>query len=167
MIDLKKLYAIQRGLMDRIEKEHPTQIGEKRFPKKVLALIVELAETAQETRCFKFWSYKGSNEKRVVLEEIVDVLHFILELGIDKGFDQMNLNIEPFKIKGYEPLTNQFLSLNHSILIFSFEPTRINYIDVLELYFGLVEMIGFTDEEIVTAYMAKNEKNHERQDNKY
>ena len=55
-MNLEKLFKLQKELDDHIEKIHPRQEGEDRLAKKILALQVELAECAQESRCFKFWS---------------------------------------------------------------------------------------------------------------
>ncbi len=48
--------------------------------KRDLALTIELAELANETRCFKYWSSKGPSEREVILEEFVDSIHFLLSL---------------------------------------------------------------------------------------
>jgi dimeric dUTPase (all-alpha-NTP-PPase superfamily) len=47
---------LQRQLDEHIEKEHPREPGEDRLAKKILALMVELGELANEWRGFKFWS---------------------------------------------------------------------------------------------------------------
>ena len=56
--------------------------------RKMLALLVEIGELANETRCFKYWSNKPASEREVILEEYVDGLHFILSIGIDLGIDK-------------------------------------------------------------------------------
>jgi len=56
-MDLAKLFQLQRQLDERIEQEHPRQPGEDRLAKKILALLVELGELANEARFFKFWSH--------------------------------------------------------------------------------------------------------------
>lgn len=55
-MNLKKLFIAQKELDEHIEKNHPRKEGEDRFGELILALQVELAECAQESRCFKFWS---------------------------------------------------------------------------------------------------------------
>src|SRR5699024_11734252 len=80
-----ELYEMQRKLDMYIEENH-SLVKEGIFPKKLLALLVELGELANETRCFKFWSTKPPSQKQVILEEYVDVLHFILSLGLEAGF---------------------------------------------------------------------------------
>lgn len=55
-MNLQKLFEAQAELDAYIEQQHPTQQGENRLEKKVLALLVELGECANEWRGFKFWS---------------------------------------------------------------------------------------------------------------
>lgn len=55
-MNLQKLFTAQAELDAYIEQQHPTTEGENRLEKKVLALLVELGETANEWRGFKFWS---------------------------------------------------------------------------------------------------------------
>ncbi|MGG6437401.1 dUTP diphosphatase [Saccharococcus caldoxylosilyticus] len=55
-MNLAKLFEMQRQLDEHIEKEHPRELGEDRLAKKILALMVELGELANEARFFKYWS---------------------------------------------------------------------------------------------------------------
>ena len=41
------------------------------------------------------------------------------------------------------------------------------YLDIFETYLEIAEMLGFTNEDIVSAYLMKNEENHHRQDTDY
>lgn len=55
-MNLQKLFDMQAKLDADITAKHPVQEGENRLEKKVLALLVELGECANEWRGFKFWS---------------------------------------------------------------------------------------------------------------
>lgn len=55
-MEFKKLFETQKVLMDRIEKKHPVVAGEERSSKRLLALLVEIGECANEQRSWKFWS---------------------------------------------------------------------------------------------------------------
>jgi len=55
-MNLQKLFELQRQLDEHIEREHPRKPGEDRLAKKILALMVELGEFANEHRGFKYWS---------------------------------------------------------------------------------------------------------------
>jgi dimeric dUTPase (all-alpha-NTP-PPase superfamily) len=66
-MNLKKLFELQRQLDEHIEKEHPRKPGEDRLAKKILALLVELGELANEARFFKYWSH--DQKPRIVVRE--------------------------------------------------------------------------------------------------
>ena len=66
-MNLQKLFEMQRQLDEHIEKEHPRQEGEDRLAKKILALMVELGELANEARFFKYWSH-DQKPRRAVYE---------------------------------------------------------------------------------------------------
>lgn len=105
-MNLQKLFEAQAILDADIEKHHPIREGEDRLNKKILALLVELGECANEWRGFKFWSndqhprtverivtewdddgtpteWNQYSNKNPLLEEYVDCLHFILSIGND------------------------------------------------------------------------------------
>ena len=67
-MNLAKLFEMQKELDARILEEHPVQEGEDRLAKKILALLVELGELANEWRGFKYWSkdQKPRTEKQVI-----------------------------------------------------------------------------------------------------
>jgi dimeric dUTPase (all-alpha-NTP-PPase superfamily) len=174
-MDLKKLFETQKVLRDRISYNESD-----RFEKLVLALLVELGECANEWRGFKFWSKDQEPRTKVkqidqygskwmpiyknpLLEEYVDGLHFILELGIEKGITYSTYRT---KVKALS-ITDQFNVLFRKICDFEVHQTSENYSWILDLFIGLGEMLGFTWEEIEQAYFAKNAINHERQDNGY
>jgi dimeric dUTPase (all-alpha-NTP-PPase superfamily) len=93
-MNLEKLFQTQKVLRDRIGYNEPD-----RFNKLILALLVELGECANEWRGFKFWSVNQIPHTSAVrvptmmeedkeyynplLEEYVDGLHFVLELGLE------------------------------------------------------------------------------------
>jgi dimeric dUTPase (all-alpha-NTP-PPase superfamily) len=90
-LNIAKLFMLQSELDSHIENEHPRQEGTSRHHEKVLALLVELGELANETRCFKFWSHKPASEKAVVLEEFSDGIHFLLSIGLENGIEELNI----------------------------------------------------------------------------
>lgn len=64
-MNLQKLFEAQAELDAFIEQQHPTLPGENRLEKKVLALLVELGECANEWRGFKFWSNDQKPREKV------------------------------------------------------------------------------------------------------
>jgi len=161
-MDLHKLFQMQNTLDNRIQLEHHLE-GIPLLNKKILALQVELSELANETRCFKFWSTKNPSSNDVILEEYVDCVHFILSLGIEKGFQEITLNVNKVTCE----LSDQFLNLYINISDFANCTSIDNYLDIFNNFLSLGQTLGFSEENIENAYLYKNKINHERQDNGY
>lgn len=180
-MDLAKLFQLQRQLDEHIEQEHPRQEGEDRLVKKILALMVELGELANEWRGFKFWSndqrprtnavkHKKKDGKyfydgtyNPLLEEYVDCLHFLLSIGLESEIGTFTGDeLMPIKMGAIEI---QFITLFKVTVTFLED---INYYpDMWELFLGLGEMLGFSWEEVEEAYLRKNAVNHQRQESGY
>lgn len=177
-MNLKPLFETQRVLRDRIRYNEPD-----RFRKLILALLVEIGECANEWRGFKFWSknqkartheltYERHGEppvlKNFLLEEYVDGLHFVLELGLEhhKELTEYSYDKE-IAVVNKADVTTQFNLIFNKVTDYFTNPTKGNYVWMVELYLGLGTMLGFTWEQIEQAYYDKNKINHERQENGY
>lgn len=161
-MNLKELFEMQEEL-DRFIQTNNGVSGDL-FEKKGLALIVELAELANETRTFKFWSSKGASEREVILEEYVDSIHFLLSLGIEKNLNMLKEWPDPFYEKD---LTKLFLKTNGSILEFMEEHSMSSYQMIWSCYGAIAEVLNFTYDDVMDAYLAKNRKNYDRQKEGY
>lgn len=53
---------------------------------RIMALMVEVSEFANATRCFKYWSTKDKESKERLLDEMADIMHFIPSLWRSCGF---------------------------------------------------------------------------------
>ncbi|WP_373897283.1 dUTP diphosphatase [Haloimpatiens sp. FM7315] len=155
------LFSLQKALDSRIKKEH--NLESSLLSKKLLALQVELGELANETRCFKFWSNKGPSDQQTILEEYVDCLHFILSIGLEK--DYTDVNIEP--VKSELKLTDQFLNLFIDVTDFIVCNSKDHYLTMFEDYISLGHSLNFSLDDIKNGYLKKNEINHKRQDEGY
>ncbi|EAZ84675.1 MULTISPECIES: dUTP diphosphatase [Lysinibacillus] len=157
-MNIQQLFMMQKELDDFIEQTQ--NIQQDVFQEKGLALMVELAELANETRCFKFWSTKGPSAREVILEEYVDSIHFILSLGLLKNYT----TIEKWPvIEEQRHLTATFLETQGAILAFIQQPTEDRYLAIWQCYGLLAYNLGFTFEDVVRAYIEKNEENYNRQ----
>lgn len=185
-MDLSELFDMQRTLDERIVKEKGLE-GVDLVPEKILALQVELGECANEWRGFKFWSNDqlprdmeitignvcGDEKVRYpVLEEYVDCLHFVLSLGNDlvhrkdvKTIDRENIG---YVVYNRFEITSQFNQL-FSILgeLWDHGEIDLPYHDFIAVFINLGESLGFTWDEVVMAYKAKNAINHQRQEEGY
>ncbi|MBA4538327.1 dUTP diphosphatase [Bacillus aquiflavi] len=163
-MDFNELFKMQQSLDKHIETQH-NLTKEDLFDRKVLALLVELGELANETRCFKFWSLKAPSANNVILEEFVDGIHFMLSLGLELGFETQN-NI---KVDGQVNQSLSELFLNVYEAVGEFKRTRhlTAYENMFNQYILLGKKLGFNSNDIKKAYIEKNEVNFERQQQGY
>lgn len=155
------LFDQQRRLDERIKEEH--QLSGNQFDERLLALLVELGELANETRSFKFWSTKGPSPQDVILEEYVDGIHFLLSLGLALGYER-----ESFLAgSSYLDATDAFLDVFRKVTNFGLSKTEAMYETLMAAYLELGYTLGFNEELIMLAYVSKNKQNHERQDQGY
>ncbi|MCY6485255.1 dUTP diphosphatase [Clostridium aestuarii] len=161
-MNLPDLFQLQSKLDKRIIEEHALH-QQSLFSKKVLALQVEISELANETRCFKFWSNKGPSAKEAILEEYVDCLHFILSLGLEKNYQDIEVCVS----NDYTDLTEKFVNMYIDINDFVVCTSKDNYKTLFEDFLSLGVNLRFSSEDIENAYYKKNTINHKRQASGY
>ncbi|MGM8215558.1 dUTP diphosphatase [Bacillaceae bacterium W0354] len=159
----KTLYELQNELDEKILNGIP-QSRDEVLDDKILALMVEVSELANETRCFKYWSKKGPNGREVILEEFVDGIHFLLSLGLDFDY-RYKSKLDKFEY--FSTLTDGFHAVYQLINHFKQKPTEEQYDLLMNTYLSLGKKLNFTEEDIFKAYMDKNKVNHERQQSGY
>ena len=115
------------------------------FKEKSLALLVELSELANETRCFKFWSTKGPSERDVILEEFVDSIHFMLSLGNMRGFSLANWPT----VAQHMELTDAFLQTTATVMAFIQAPSQTSYEAIWHDYAIIAHNLQFTIDDII------------------
>lgn len=161
-IDLTALFNKQAELDETIAVNHHVSYATTR-PRRTLALLVEIGEFANATRCFKYWSNKPSESKQRVLDEFADGLHFFLSLGID-----INCKKKEFELnKSPLPLSEQIVKLYELISIFTTDYSEEHYITAFSYFLSISLALGYTPTEVVDAYYAKLEENYHRQDTNY
>ena len=159
---INELYNIQEKLNKRIIKEHDLFEKDLRSDR-FMALLVELGELANETRCFKYWSLKPASDKKVILEEFSDVLHFLLTIGISLGKPQLSF----YDKESEKSLSELFLSMYNDVNVIKNLNTKFVYIRLYNTLMLIGKRLGFSEEEIYNSYLEKNKINHKRQDNGY
>ena len=162
MINLKELYSLQASLDAEIARNHNVTY-ETTFERRLLALIVEIGELANETRCFKYWSNKGPSPKEVVMDEFADGIHFLLSLGIPLKASKFDYEIK----KSNLDLTRQILEVYKAATLLVDHYDLKHYEDCFQKYLNLSAPIGMSEEEIISSYKAKLKVNHVRQETNY
>jgi len=163
-MDWTTLFSMQETLDKHIIDNHQLQQKDL-MEEKYLALLVELGELANETRCFKFWSTKPASARKKILEEYVDGVHFILSLGIEKGyqFAKDSALMTPEEVT----LTEQFNNVFQAIIKFRAVSTQENYHKLFRQFLQLGHLLDFSSDDIYQAYIDKNEVNFARQADGY
>ncbi|MCQ2814813.1 MAG: dUTP diphosphatase [Bacilli bacterium] len=161
-LDLTKLFECQKELDATIAKNHNISY-ENTKERRIMALLVEVGELANATRCFKFWSNKPSEPKEIVLDEFADGLHFLLSLGLiinvsNKTFSYKKKNVD---------LTSQFLEVYKKINEFRKKQTETSYRKAFISFLELLPILGYKGLEAVDAYYLKLDVNYKRQQNNY
>ena len=162
MIDLSKLYIKQAELDQRIADNHHVTYASTR-ERRILALLVEIGEFANATRCFKYWSNKKSEPQDIVLDEYVDGLHFFLSLGIDINVSKKKYNYT----KKADNLTKQVLETYRLASIFYKNQDEKSYIKAFQAFINIVPLLKVRWTTIEKAYYKKLGENYTRQDNNY
>jgi dimeric dUTPase (all-alpha-NTP-PPase superfamily) len=166
-MNIKKMFEMQKGLDQHIEDQHQLAHTDL-FDRKILALLVELGELANETRCFKFWSVKAPSQRNIILEEFVDGIHFILSLGIECGFEtKVEFVQPPNQLGSLITQTEQFLLIYRRISNFQATRSLEDYQELINEFLKLAAILDFSQQEIEQAYIDKNEVNYERQQQGY
>ncbi len=161
-IDLTHLYELQADLDKEIAELHGISYATTRT-RRLLALLVEIGELINSTRCHKFWSNKGSEPKERVLDEFSDGVHFFLSLGLD-------IKVSTFYVEyneSTEEINEQFLALYKLVLKFLEKQNEKTYLEAFGSFLALIYPLGLTIDELVDAYLKKMEVNHERQKTNY
>ena len=161
---LEVIFKEQRILDAHIHKNHNITYA-KVMNERIVALATELAELANEVRCFKFWSYKKASPDSVILEEYADGIHFITSLAIALKMKPSDIKIK----KAKKNLDRKYLSkrFKHLFGTLNDVETKSGISKWYTDYLILGQELGFSIEKIIKAYLKKCKINHQRQDNKY
>ena len=161
-INLDHLYKKQAELDQRIADNHHVSYATTR-PRRILALLVEIGEFANATRCFKYWSNKPSEQLDIVLDEYVDGLHFFLSLGIDIGVSKKEYNHTKHAIN----LTEQVLEVYRLATIFYKKQDEKSYIKAFQAFINITPLLKVRWSTVEKAYYKKLGENYHRQDTNY
>lgn len=139
-------------------------VNKEILKKKVIAFLVEVSEFINEYRSFKYWSNKPASERSIILEELIDCLHFIISLGININFDFSQFNN---KIKESSDIDFWSLNVFKKALTFEEKFDLESYNDLLDEFLAITFILDITNDEIITTYNKKNEINFSRQNSGY
>jgi dimeric dUTPase (all-alpha-NTP-PPase superfamily) len=129
--------------------------------KRIFAFKVELAEFSNETGWFKYWKQSHVMNKANVIEELADCIHFLLAIGIYRKYHTFvhTLDWEFFMERPEEHLYTEIMESGIG--------SAGAWKHAFEQLIAIGVKLGFDIEQIELAYLMKNQKNIERQLQKY
>lgn len=172
-MNIRELLANQKKLDIYIAKEKNLgdPYDEKFYVSRKLALLVEIGELANATRCFKYWSNKGPESKERILDETADVIHFCSSLiNFEPSLwnpGELEDSIEFFKD---EYIFENKLKPKVLEEIFDEAFGEAMYEDWLKVIKAACQInfiLGHSVEEIEEAYLKKHKENYKRQQEGY
>ncbi|WP_033161342.1 dUTP diphosphatase [[Mycoplasma] collis] len=162
-MNFQQIFTFQKELDKKFTKSinSPSEF-ENWYLKITLAIIVEIAEFANEIQSFKYWKKNKEIKKDKLLEEWVDIIHFLSSLAIDQ-------KLEPiiFKKVVSNDLNFQLSSLFSSAVKLKDEVNKENLLKTFEKVLGFLDLLNITEDELISAYFKKAEINLKRIEAKY
>ena len=172
-MNIERMLEAQQELDQRIYEKHNLEPADL-FGEKLVALLVELAEMANESRFFKYWS-EDKDPRQELLEEYVDALHFFLSVGLLKGWERAlrppGGSIRPTS-RDLTELYLEMIGFLSAAQVGNMDRVTYNGMERDEMAFHLAWInfltmgtahFHFSPNEIEAAYFLKNETNHQRQ----
>ena len=156
---LKEMFEMQKVLDNAIYKENNTKFDEYKCR---IAVLDEVGELIHELKGNWCWWKKTQKpvDRDKVLEELVDVYHFVLSYEYNANDSYFACNTVNYDT-GYEAWV-QGLS-NDLCLIYAVLAQRPR----IEAMVVLTRQLGFTFDDVYNAYIKKNATNFERLANGY
>jgi dimeric dUTPase (all-alpha-NTP-PPase superfamily) len=164
-MDLSELYRLQHELDATIAKNVKEgynvhshyAVDHIRY-----AFHTEMAELANEVGFFKFWKNSHTIDRGKTLEELVDCIHFLLKLGLMKGYERTVKKVEPYYF-WEDTIIDEFFYLIQDNVLDSVYHYDIAFACIL----AIARKLDYTESDVIHAYKLKNRKNFERQANNY
>ncbi|WKX02519.1 dUTP diphosphatase [Candidatus Mycoplasma mahonii] len=156
-MNFTKIINMQRELDKSIISTHKIEES-KVVNERILALLVEVGEFANEYESFKYWKIKKSINKSKLIEEFVDGIHFFSSLFI-------YLNIENKIVESIVTSENKNLQLMETFKAIVAMGDDLNEATVryaFGVYLGNARLLKLSNEEIEKSYIIKNKVNFHR-----
>lgn len=171
-INIQRLYTMQAKFDEEVADAAGVTVTEVNT-ERGLALLVEIAEAANECRCFKFWSTQQGVLRGTLddfKDELADVLHFALGVAYQYNMKPLDVREAWDSRQRYRhPLTisEKFATLMASAARFAGIADTANRSYLLPEVFGVFNLIcedfGISADELEEAYLKKHETNKQRQ----
>lgn len=160
-MNLNPLFEKQKELDEYIYKKNNVT-AEEVFERKIVALLVELGELANELQFFKYWKESTNIDRQRAIEEYIDVIHFAIGLAVDLGVNGHEyIETQP------QDLSKLFIGIANLATVLSLSKSKEHAKSLLNNVITLGYQLGLTEETVLAAYDEKNAINYERQNSNY
>ena len=160
-MNLNSLFEKQKEL-DKYIYEKNNVTAKEIFERKIVALLVELGELANELQFFKYWKENINIDRQRAIEEYIDVIHFAIGLAVDLGIDEHKyIETQP------QDLNKLFIGITNLATVLSTSKEKEHAKTLLNNIIALGYQLGLDEQTVIGAYNKKNEVNYERQENGY
>ena len=160
-MNLNSLFEKQKELDEYIYEKNDVTAKEV-FERKIVALLVELGELANELQFFKYWKESININRQRAIEEYIDVIHFAIGLAVDLGIDEHEyIETQP------RDLNKLFLGITSLATVISVSKSKEHAKSLINNVIALGYHLGLTEETVLAAYDEKNAINYERQNSNY
>lgn len=162
---LKEMFQMQRALNKNILDEFGEEVMTEE--KLELAIIDELGELVHELKGAWCWWKKTqpSVDRKRVLEELVDVYHFVMTSEMMRRYSSTDKEID-FILNKYNFYISYFDEIKNERFDYLIGDISVTC-DKLGELLKLTKCLGFTFDEIYQEYLRKNKINYERLKNGY
>ncbi|MGZ9413444.1 dUTP diphosphatase [Mycoplasma sp. 480] len=165
-MDFTKIFIFQKTLDSKFEesiKQRNVSMDVLEWHKQVtLAIIVEIAEFANELQSFKYWKQNRNINNEKLLEEWADIIHFLSSCA-------NNLNLNPIikKTAVSADINIQLQNVFKAAVDFQTEFNSTNLSTLFSLILGFLDILNIKEEMLINAYFKKAEINLKRIKEKY
>lgn len=160
-MNLNSLFQKQAEL-DRYIYSQNNVTAKEVFERKIVALLVELGELANEVQFFKYWKENINIDGKRAIEEYIDVIHFTIGLAVDLGINEHKYtNTKP------KDLNKLFIGIANLATVLSISKEKEHAKLLIDNVITLGYQLGLTEEIILSEYDKKNKINYKRQNSNY
>lgn len=160
-MDFSKIFEMQKALDKTISLHHKVK-SEEIIEKRILALIVEVSEFANELASFKYWKKQKNINREHIIEEFIDGIHFFVSLSLQLNSNNI-IHAKIISDDLNKQLLNVFSTITDLTINFNKEKLETSF----SLYLGVAKLCDISNQDIETYYISKNKINYERIANNY
>lgn len=160
-MNLNSLFEKQKEL-DKYIYEKNNVTAKEVFERKIVALLVELGELANELQFFKYWKENINIDSQRAIEEYIDVIHFTISIANAVGVHEHKyIDTKP------RDLNKLFLGITNLATVISVSKSKDHVKSLINNVIALGYQLGLNEEIVLAEYNKKNEVNYARQESGY